>query len=51
MCARTPDYEPEIYMASHYRGMKVDCYFTNGDICRYDISTCNRNERNEPKVD
>ena len=38
MCARNPDYEPEIYMVSHYRGMKVDCYFTNGDIRRYDIT-------------
>ena len=38
MCPRNPDYEPEVYMAVHYAGTKVDCYFTNGDIRRYDIA-------------
>ena len=38
MCQRNPDYEPEVYMAVHYAGTKVDCYFTNGDIRRYDIA-------------
>ena len=38
MCQRNPDYEPEVYMAVHHSGTKVDCYFTNGDIRRYDVA-------------
>ena len=38
MCALNPEYAPEIYMAVHHAGPLVDCYFTNGDVRRYDIS-------------
>jgi len=38
MCAKNPDYIPEVYMVAHYKGPLVDCYFTNGDVRRYDIT-------------
>jgi len=38
MCVRNPDYDPEIYMVEHHAGQLIDCYFTNGDVRRYDIS-------------
>ena len=38
MCKKNPDYEPEIYQVAHYKGPLVDCWFTNGDVRRYDLS-------------
>ena len=38
MCQRNPDYEPEVYMAVHHEGTLIDCFFTNGDVRRYDIA-------------
>ena len=38
MCAINPDYEPEVYQVVHYSGTQIDCYFTNGDVRRYDIA-------------
>ena len=32
------DYIPEIYMAAPVGGKKVDCYFTNGAVRRYDVN-------------
>ena len=39
MCSINPDYEPEIYQVKHYSGTQIDCYFTNGDVRRYDIAS------------
>ena len=39
MCSINPDYEPEIYQVKHYRGTQIGCYFTNGDVRRYDIAS------------
>jgi len=38
MCECNPDYDPEIYMVKHYSGPLIDCFFTNGDVRRYDIT-------------
>ena len=38
MCMPNSDYTPEVYMAVHHAGLEVDCYFTNGEVRRYDIS-------------
>ena len=32
------DYIPKIYMAAPAGGKKVDCYFTNGAVRRYDVN-------------
>ena len=32
------EYIPEIYMAVPAGGKKVDCYFTNGAVRRYDVN-------------
>ena len=32
------EYIPEIYMAAPAGGKKVDCYFTNGAVRRYDVN-------------
>jgi len=39
MCELNPDYDPEIYMVEHHAGTLIDCYFTDGDIRRYDIAS------------
>ena len=32
------EYIPQIYMAALAGGKKVDCYFTNGEVKRYDVN-------------
>ena len=32
------EYIPQIYMAAPAGGKKVDCYFTNGAVRRYDVN-------------
>lgn len=36
------DYIPQIYMIALAGGKKVDCYFTNGAVRRYDVSNAIR---------
>lgn len=36
------EYIPQIYMVALAGGKKVDCYFTNGAVRRYDVSSAIR---------